>query len=189
MGKLFELISDNSVESLDEYYKECQVCGNSDTDLYEYQGILDRGSLEEEEEVYAACCSCIKTKPLSHICDYEYIETIDLFLNTLELDDSDRNNLKVNLIKKYNQTPDIPMFMQKTDIPLCCRDITEFIGYPKSENELIEISENYIYWEEEVKKKSEFYDFKEYGVPESLNEVASFKCKHCNKKYFTFQFS
>lgn len=38
MGKLFELISDNAIKKLDEYYTDCHVCEKTGIDLYPYQG-------------------------------------------------------------------------------------------------------------------------------------------------------
>jgi len=43
--------------------------------------------------------------------------------------------------------------------------------------------------ERQTKEKSKLYDFRKLGNPESFNDVASFKCKHCEKAYFTFQFT
>ena len=79
------------------------------------------------------------------------------------------------------------MFTQYEDRPLCCNDITEFIGYPENEDELIDITKKNIYWEKQVKEKTGLLNFKKYGFP-YLKDIATFKCKHCTKKYFTFQF-
>jgi len=38
MGQLFELIADNALEILDDYYDECHVCNKTGIDLYKYQG-------------------------------------------------------------------------------------------------------------------------------------------------------
>jgi len=93
------------------------------------------------------------------------------------------------LTEKYQKTPDIPTFLHYEDRPLCCNDITEFIGHPTDKNELYEMTENVIYWQRQTKEKSKLYDFRKLGNPESFNDVASFKCRHCEKVYFTFQFT
>lgn len=189
MGQLFELISDHALEKLDEYYTECHVCERSDVDLYPYQGqvILENGEIDDE--IYAACHDCLQSKPVAHTCSFLYEETIEKYLDSLNLPHHHKIELKTILTEKYNRNPDIPVFMQRPDLPLCCENITEFTGYPKNNEELYEASENLIYWEEGIKEKSEYYDFKKYGSPESLREIATFQCLHCGKKYFTFQFT
>ncbi|MCH5718784.1 hypothetical protein [Niabella hibiscisoli] len=93
------------------------------------------------------------------------------------------------LISKSRKTPDIPMFLQRVDRPLCCKDITEFTGYPANDDELYLVGDQDIYWEEGVKGRASMYDFRVHGSPESLREIARFTCRHCSKKYFTFQFT
>lgn len=189
MGKLFELIADHALEKLDAYYTECHVCEKTDVDLYPYQGQITLENGKIDDEIYAACHECLQTKPMAHTCSFLYKETIEKYIQSLNFPPDHTTELKEILIKKYNRTPDIPIFMQKPDLPLCCEDITEFIGYPQNNDELYGISENYRYWEGGIREKSEYYDFKTYGPPESLREIAGFHCLHCGKKYFTFQFS
>lgn len=189
MGQLFELISDEAIEKSDEDYTECHVCQKTGIDLYPYQGkaTLDDGTIDDD--IYAVCSDCLKTKPLVHTGGFFYTETIEKYLASQPLNETQKLNLKEILIGKYNQTPDIPLFLQRPDQPICCNDITEFTGYPADDEELYEISEKNMYWEEGLKEKSEYYDFRKYGSPESLREIASFKCRHCGEKYFTFQFT
>ncbi|MDM1554417.1 CbrC family protein [Chryseobacterium indologenes] len=189
MGQLFELISDDALEKLDEYYTECHVCEKPDVDLYPYQGqiILENGEIDDD--IYAACHDCLQSKPMAHSCSFLYEKTIEKYLYSLNLPHPRKIELKTVLTEKYNRTPDIPIFMQRPDIPLCCEDITEFIGYPQNDKELYEASENFTYWEEGIEEKSEYYDFRTHGSPESLREIAIFQCSHCRKKYFTFQFT
>lgn len=189
MGKLFELIHDHALEKLDEYYTECHVCEQANRDLYPYQGQVTLENGEIDDEIYAACYECIQSRPMAHTCSFLYKETIEKYIDSLSLPTNQKTELKATLIEKYNRTPNIPMFMQRPDQPLCCENITEFIGYPENNNELYEASENFIYWEEGIKEKSEYYDFRTYGSPESLREIAIFQCPHCEKKYFTFQFT
>ncbi|MEJ5105036.1 hypothetical protein [Chryseobacterium sp. MYb328] len=189
MGKLFELISDDALEKLDEYYTECHVCEKTNVDLYPYQGQVTLENGEIDDDIYAACHECLHSKLMVHTCSFLYKETIEKYLLSLNCPSNYTAELKEVLIKKYNRTPDIPIFMQKPDMPLCCENITEFTGYPQNNDDLYNISEKYRYWEEGVKEKSKYYDFKTYGSPENLREIAAFQCLHCGEKYFTFQFS
>ncbi len=189
MGQLFELIADNALKKLDDYYDECHVCNKTNTDLYQYQGKVQLENGEIDDDIYAVCADCILTKNLNHICDFEYIRTIENYFATTGLTIEEQQLRKRLLIGKYQKTPDIPIFMQYEDRPLCCNDITEFVGHPIDKNELYKMTENVIYWEKQIKEKSKSYDFRKFGDPESFRDVASFKCSHCDKQYFTFQFT
>lgn len=189
MGKTFELITDNALKTLDSYYDECHVCNEIEIDLYKYQGILELENGEIYDDIEAVCLNCILTKKLKHSCDFEYIKTIENYFTTSNLTVDEQQIIKGLLIEKYQRTPNIPTFMQYEDRPLCCNDITEFVGHPTDKEELYKMTEYTIYWEKQIKEKSELYDFRKYGNPESLNDVASFKCTHCDKQYFTFQFT
>jgi uncharacterized protein CbrC (UPF0167 family) len=189
MGQLFELIADYALKKLDDYYNECHVCNRTNLDLYQYQGKWKREDGQIDDDIYAVCADCIHTKDLSHGCDSEYIKTIEKYLITSSLTIDEQELKKNELIEKYQKTPDVPTFLQYEDRPLCCSDITEFIGHPTDKEELYKMTENVIYWEKQIKEKSKSYDFRKFGNPESFNDVASFKCKHCGKQYFTFQFT
>ncbi len=80
-------------------------------------------------------------------------------------------------------------FLQRVDRQACCCDITEFIGYPSNEGELYRTGDQDQYWQEGPKEKGSGCNFRAHGNPESLKEVARFTCRHCGKRYFTFQFT
>ncbi|MGJ1430310.1 hypothetical protein ACR79M_01560 [Sphingobacterium spiritivorum] len=189
MGKIFDLIADSALEKLDSYYDECHVCNRTDIDLYPYQGKLHLENGEVDDDIYAACSSCILKGNLTHSCDFAYFEIIDQYLRQKDLNDAAYIHNKNILTEKYQKTPDIPIFMQYDDRPLCCNDITEFTGYPKDADECYDLTEKATYWEKQVCEKSEFYNFRKYGAPESKRDIAFFCCKHCETLYFTFQFT
>ncbi len=187
MGNLFELIADTAIEKLDSYYHSCHVCNKSNLDLFRYQGRhhLDNGEIDDD--IYAVCAECILTKDLRHSCAFEYIKTIESYFENSSLPSEEQQSFKRSLIEKYQKTPDIPIFVQYTDRPLCCNDITEFVGHPTDKDGLRKMTENVIYWEKQVKEKSALYDFRKF-LPESFKDVAAFRCRHCEKQFFTFQF-
>ncbi|MBE9597941.1 hypothetical protein [Pedobacter sp. MC2016-24] len=189
MGQIFELIADQALETLDSYYTECHICERENLDLYTYQGKYVMKNGEIDDDLYALCEECIKNKGVSHICDFQYIKTIEGYLESENLGENEKEILKQQLTDKYQKTPDIPIFLQYTDRPLCCKDITEFKGYPQDNPDLYQKTDSFIYWEKKtIASTPEAYNFKNTGPPESLREVATFHCKHCNKNYFTFQF-
>ncbi|SHF70376.1 hypothetical protein [Pedobacter caeni] len=189
MGQLFELIADHALEKLDDYYDECHVCDQTAVDLYRYQGKLHLENGEIDDDIYAVCTDCLLTKKLTHSCDFDYIRTITNYLATSSLSIEEQESMRQILIEKYQKTPDVPLFMQYVDRPLCCNDITMFTGHPTDKAELYRMTENVIYWEKQIKEKSGGYNFRESGNPESFREVASFQCRHCGRNYFTFQFT
>lgn len=192
MGAVFELIADEALEKLDDYYTECHVCDAVGVDLYQYQGRqydADGNPLDESEDAYAACAQCIMAGRLTHICDFQYIETIEKYVAGLPLADDEQVALVERLISKYQRTPDIPGFMQYEDRPLCCGDITEFTGHPHDYDELLAMCDACQYWEDGSASGNESVDFRKDGPPESFSDVAGFKCRHCGQRYFTFQFT
>lgn len=190
MGQIFELIADEALEKLDAYYDECHIFGATDVDLYSYQGVLTLDDGTTDDDIYAACATCIGSKKLRHTGENEYTDTIKKYVNTLDqLTEEIKLILVEELISKNRRTPDVPIFLQGVDRPLCCNDIAEFMGYPSDKGELYKISEQDVYWDKEPKMKTRQLNFRIYGCPESLREVAGFTCKHCGKRYFTFQFT
>lgn len=189
MGLLFELIADKALEQPDAYYDECHVCHRTDIALYPYQGKCRFENGETDDDIYVACRDCILTENLSHSCDFEYIRTIEHYIVRSGLPVEEQELQKKVLIEKYQRTPAVPVFMQYEDRPLCCNDITEFTGHPADQEELYTMTANARYWEKEVKGIKEQYDFRKQGNPESFRDVASFKCRHCDQQYITFQFT
>ena len=185
MGKLFDLIADKALAKLDDYYTECHVCDKAGIDLYHYDGKVHNAN-GETEDVYAVCAECIKTAALTHTAGFEYLKTIDHYLVNIG---ESKEQLRNELVQKYQHTPDIPIFMQYEDRPLCCNAITEFSGHPHDKEELYKISDMYIYWEKGIKKTPAIYNFRQYGEPESYRDIATFNCTTCGSNYFVFQFS
>lgn len=190
MGQIFELIADQALEKLDEYYDECHVCGATDADLYSYQGVLTLNDGTIDDDIYAACEKCIRSKQLKHAGEADYNSTIKKYIESLgQLEGNEKSQLLEKLIQKNRRTPDIPVFLQRVDRPMCCSDITEFKGYPSNEEELYRTGEQDQYWEEGPKEQEWGNHFRTQRNPESLREVARFTCRHCGRRYFTFQFT
>ncbi|MBZ4187258.1 hypothetical protein [Niabella beijingensis] len=189
MGQIFEFIADAALEVLDDYYTECHVCNSTGVDLYTYQGklMLEDGTVDDD--IYAVCADCIKTQPLIPSGEWAYSQTIRDYLTAQQTTPQAYDALLQKLLKQYRQTPQLPLFLQYDDRPLCCNTLTEFTGYPADEKELFHITENNTYWEKQVAEKSEYMDFRKYGLPEGERDIAAFRCPACNKAYFTFQFT
>lgn len=126
MGKMFELTADDFLEKL-EGYEDCQVYDKKGLDLYSYHGSVELEDGSGENGVFAVCRDCILTKKLSHITAAHYIETIDHYIGSRNLDLVEQQQIIERLFEKYQRTPDIPLFMQRTDMPLHDRIIDSVI--------------------------------------------------------------
>jgi hypothetical protein len=178
MGTRFELIADSALEYLDDYYKKCQVCGAQAVPLFECQGsvISDVGTSDPPKDVYAVCEACVKQGRVARTCEFQTDAVIEKFA-------TDPKAAKELL----RRTPPIPVMLQHQDWPICCGQLTEFMGVPDSYEESISIPDDYQFWE------AGFRDWKEdWGddftlEPESLDEVSKFRCRSCGRKIFTWQ--
>lgn len=180
----FKYIHDSALE-IEAENETCHVCETTQQELFSYQGIIELPD-GSEEDVFYVCESCIKSGKTRHMTDFEAIECIDNYLNRQNLDDFTRNQKRSELIEAYQKTPGIPIYQQGFDQPFCCLDMTQFIGYPENEKDLIHISKNYTYWYQEPQEDNEMADFSEGGEPESMRDLAKFECLHCKSKYYTF---
>jgi uncharacterized protein CbrC (UPF0167 family) len=185
MGKVFVYIADHALEAIEGNNHSCHVCNRTDVDIYPYFAELHREDGSVDDDISEVCETCIKTQNLSK--GEAYLDIIDAYLLTLPA--LERDTRRQQLMEAYRRTPNLPMFMQYEDRPLCCADLTEFIGYPKNNTELYAAMEKSIYWEKKVTQKPADYDFRKYGNPESLEDVARFRCLHCGLEYVTFQFT
>lgn len=192
MGKIFKLIADDALETMNKDYDECHVCGQLQVDLYPYQGSV-KSKDETKEDIDIVCRDCIITKDLNRIEDWVFIPKIKVYVENLDLTENEKSDLTKRLCELYQRTPDIPMFMQQTDIPFCCADITEFIGTPNKVNELLDI-DTCIYWKNKPDTDISWTDIKSLdiknpNVNNALMDINVFKCSHCDNNYFTYQTS
>lgn len=190
MGKLFRYIADEAIKPPDRRPKrDCHACEKEGTDVYDIQGNVAKRNGTEGAEVYSACVRCIQTGRVEPATAFEVDEVIRKYLATHYKDRTHLFRLQrlLELATAYRRTPNVPLFLQHQDWPLCCGDLTEFTGSPKTKKELVKLSTTATYWQGEVMKC--FVNFEETGAPESLREVSRFRCLTCPKVYWTWQFT
>lgn len=89
-------------------------------------------------------------------------------------------------LKLMRQTPRCPNFLQDTDWPICCGELTEYTGEP-SRDEAEELDRSGQYW---YRGKSTFDSPVVDLIPSPvLSGVSAFRCQSCAKRYWIFQFA
>jgi hypothetical protein len=181
MGKVFRCIADRAMYPCGG--DQCHHCGRIDRPIYRYFGEIIDPSLAgdptlaiEEPEVSELCADCILggnvRKP-----DFEIQE----IMPTIRRFASDR----ARAVEEYHRIPNIPLFLQRKDWPLCCGEWCEFTGVPATTEESRQVPENYRYWE----RGPTTWHYEHPLLPESLREVSLFRCVCCNRPWFTWQFT
>ena len=182
MGTTFKYISDDALREEDRsYFTECQACGEKGVAVYKAQGFLLKadGTFDDEHpesEVYVACADCILGEKIARFGEWE-------------TDDFLRDNFEnwVQLRRALRCTPQIPLMMQRDDWVICCGELCEFVGVPRDMEDLIGLTADATYWN---RGSSAFArDFHDSGPPESFREISKFQCLHCNRMYWTDQFT
>lgn len=179
MGATFPLIHDEALFPCSGTV--CHFCESDDVPIYEYNGVIlhpDHAAnpelAREEPEVSELCAKCI----LGGHIEKEIEPSIQATLNRFATD-------KQAALAAFQRTPDIPLFLQFQDWPMCCGQWCEFIGIPASYEESTAIPNQYRYWEREPRAWLADYDL----MPESLREISLFRCLLCAKQFFTWQFT
>ncbi|QDV81882.1 hypothetical protein TBK1r_08040 [Stieleria magnilauensis] len=160
---------------------ECHHCERQNVPIFTYFGHIVDAKLaknpqlaEDEPDIDELCADCI----LSGNVRKHLIDEITATINRFAYD-------KTAATEAYHRFPDIPLFMQYRDWPICCGDWCEFMGCPSAYEESKRIPNIHAYWERgPVAWKSEF-DL----MPESLREVSLFRCQECWRMWFTWQFT
>ena len=180
MGKKFKYISDDALKKCEGQDYECHHCGTLDKIRYDYFGQIVDPDLSFDPEfalegsIDNACEDCIKSGNLDKRGD-DMIDFIEAGVDNPD-----------EVLKVYNRMPTIPSFVQYTDLPMCCNQLTEYLG----ELALFDDRSDWQYWERG--KPGDRYKAEDVPSNEELHVLggsAAFKCLECQKKYWTFQFT
>jgi hypothetical protein len=190
MGTVFRYIADKALKPLTGLRRTCQVCDRRSVDVYWAVGHIVLPGGAEGEECAAACTDCLRGGRVAHISEWATDATIRAYarrhLRGRPADE--RQRLEATLRDALRRTPMAPMFLQADDWPMCCGDLTEFTGSPRNLRALIQLTESAVYWEKRAWRNHDI-DFEEDGPPESWTDVSEFRCLHCPKRYWVFQFT
>ena len=179
MGATFRFIHDDAMFSCGG--TACHFCESSESPIYNYHGVIvhpDQAAnpdlANEEPEIYELCAKCILEDHVRKHLEPGIQKTINRFARD-----------KQASLEEFHRTPDIPLFLQHQDWPMCCGEWCEFVGAPTSYPESREVPQLWHYWERELRAWEADYEL----MPESLREVSLFKCVICKKQLFTWQFT
>ena len=175
MGRTFRFIHDDSMFPCGGTV--CHFCESDKTPVYTYNGVIvhpDRAAnpvlARGEPEVSELCADCILSDHVRKDIENRIQKTINRFAND-----------KSAALDAFHRTPDIPLFLQYQDWPMCCGEWCEFVGVPSSYDESKVVPDEHRFWEHESRDWQADYNL----MPESLREISLFKCLNCEKQFFT----
>lgn len=181
MGSVFRHVADTALYPCGG--DACQQCGRADRPIYDYTGRIvdpllaaDPALAADEPHVYEVCADCIRGGNLrkSEVRVREVMPMVRAFAAHPE-----------RAVAEYHRLPDIPLFLQRDDWPMCCGEWCEFAGVPASYDESRQVPAGYGYWE----RGPTAWRFGHELLPESLREVSLFRCLTCGRPWFTWQFT
>jgi hypothetical protein len=181
VGTVFKHVADSALGS--GLGTACHHCEREDLPIYPYFGEIVNPELahdpqlaREEPAVSELCAECIVGGNVRRDNHFEAESTIARFAA-----DPDR------AWKEFHQLPNLPLFLQRLDWPMCCGEWCEFTGIPGSYRDLLKIQDGCQGWNRGPGAPPR--DFREGGAPASLREVSVFHCHECGSGYYTDQFT
>jgi hypothetical protein len=190
MGNVFSLIADAALIPLDaSYYSQCQVC-NQTKPVYVTFGSAVLTRRKNRNKVFAACATCFKDGKIEQVWDglallqsvQEHVEAHFKRKPAQWLEPK-----REELIDQLERMPcHLPPLRQEMDWTLCCGQLTEFLGSPADQRDLLSLSDLRA-WNFGVHERSEDrIDFE--GCPDDLlSDIAVFRCRKCGQHYIVFQ--
>jgi len=189
----------------------CNICKRDDVPVYPYQGYWQKPE-GPDENVYQLCGACIEQASVRWIEEDGFGAIFGATLRRVQIERSDitweegqefvdRGGYKIRryrlvpewtgrsaeLIQKLRRTPQSPLTLQGADWVVCCGDLCEFIGSPKSFDELIHVQATAKYWNHGLGSAGR--NFASDGPPEELEEVSVFRCGTCNTLFWVDQYT
>jgi hypothetical protein len=179
MGTTFRYIADAALRGMDE--GECHHCGRTVSPLFYYSGVIvdpnlssDPDLAREEPRVDEACGPCILSGNLRKDAYIVGIATRQLRQFGADVP---------SMLEGLHRTPEVPLFLQGFDWPVCCGEWCEFTGTPQSYEESVQVPPTRTLWRYGPATWDYGFDLE----PESLREVSLFRCLRCPNLYFVWQ--
>jgi uncharacterized protein CbrC (UPF0167 family) len=181
MGTVFRYIADGALVPCGG--DQCHHCERTNIPIYCYRGSIVDPSLArnpelaaEEPDVSELCADCIRGGNVrkSDVSVEQVLPNVKAFASNRQ-----------QAIEEYHQLPNLPLFLQWDDWPLCCGEWCEFVGVPGNYDESRQVPSLHRYWEGGQRE----WRFGHELLPESLWEVSLFRCLGCGRTYFTWQFT
>lgn len=183
MGTTFRYVADGALEPCGG--TQCHHCECSDRPIYFYTGeILDPefaanpDLAREEPDVSELCAECIRGGNVRK--DAGSIEEIVRTAEALATDPT-------QALEEFHRTPDVT-FIQGDVWPVCCGEFAEYVGKHPTEGTTFDDYEPWqpMNWIVERHRLADFYPLDKLPV---LYTMALFRCHHCPKRFWVFQYS
>lgn len=179
MGSTFRYVADQALFACGG--DECHHCGRKDVPIYSYTGTIvdptraaDPDLAREEPEVSELCADCILGGNVR-----KYDSAVREIMRTVNAFAADPRQA----LEEYHRTPDIPLFLQREDWPMCCGQWCEFTGVPKDYEDSRQVPARHSFWDRGPRE----WTYGDGLMPESLREVSLFRCLICPQLWFTWQ--
>jgi len=124
VGTVFKHVDDKALRSLEG--SQCHYCERSDVPVYSYFGVIvnptSAANVElatEEPEVDELCAECINSGKIERRDRFAAEQIIPRFAKESE-----------QAWEEVHRLPEVPLFLQGFDWPMCCGIWTDFTGSP-----------------------------------------------------------
>lgn len=183
MDRLFEHVAEKAERAIDDPDARCQYCERAYVPVFGYPGVIvdpSRAANPElattDPEVFELCADCINSSAVERNDDFEASRLIAHFATDPKA-----------ALAAYHRLPDIPLFLQRFDWPICCGTWCVFTGSPTDHAALVAVQSSLRYWQQGPALRGR--DFASEGEPKSMTEISCFRCDTCGERYYTDQFT
>lgn len=183
MDRLFEHVAEGAELTIDDPDALCQYCERAGVPVFGYPGvILDPSRAANPElartdpDVFELCADCINSSVVKRKDDFEAGQLIARFASDPQA-----------ALHAYHRLPDIALFLQRFDWPICCGMWCVFTGSPIDYAALVAVQHTHSYWQEGPAISGR--GFASEGEPESMTEISCFRCETCGTRHYTDQFT
>jgi len=183
VGTTFRYVADEALAPCGG--EQCHHCERTDAPIYSYIGHIVDPTLaknpdlaRQEPDVYELCADCILGGNVrkDEGAMREIMPTIEAFA-------ADR----LRMVEAYHRTPRLAFFQGDT-WPMCCGEFAEYVGdYPTAGTAF----GDYKQWQPMNSLMAQFRleDFYPLEKLQVMHTMALFRCLHCAKRYWAFQYS
>ena len=185
MGTVFRYIADSVVAARGQR-KRCQVCGTDDVRVFDAFG-KPLGSDGPSDEVEIVCAKCLNAERLIHEDENIAKHAVEKWIGQHcgGEDRQTKKQIRKHLWSAFRRTPRMPRQNMDIDWPICCRDLTEYLGEPGSRDACLAFCRAAIFWRWGDTSKVDDDAPIDLAPGIELFEFQLFECLHCDNKYWT----
>ena len=185
MGTVFRYIAD-SVVAVRGQRKRCELCGTDDVRVFDSFGTPSDGD-EAADEVEIVCAKCLNAERLIHEDENVVKRAVEKWIgqHCADEDRQTKKQIRKHLWSAFQRTPRLPRQNMDIDWPICCRDLTEYLGEPDGRDACLAFCRDAIFWSWGDTSKLDDDAQIDLNAYVDLFEFQNFQCLHCGNKYWT----